>query len=352
MLAEEDAFGRVVSGFLSWPVLFLMGIVAGIALGIASGLPPVTGGSMAREVQNPSLELIDGTDQSALASLALSPEEGPAVNPSSFELQSVNVSLLPLINPPLPVALPAESRDSQGTRDDGRPRIAVVIDDVGLSDIAFEKINALPAPVTVSFLPYALDAQDMLDDLAPGHEPMLHLPMEPVSRPEVAGPDMLHTEHSPGELRRLLAKNLRKLSGYVGVNNHTGSRFTADAARMRVVLEELDRRGLYFLDSVTTKDRVAADLARQTRWRVIERDVFLDSEWPEISSKTVAARLADAEQIARTHGVAVVIGHPYDETLDELDAWLADAEARGINLVTVSDLMPARIKPKVLAGLR
>ena len=150
-------------------------------------------------------------------------------------------------------------------------------------------------------------------------------------------------------LSAALAGNLEKLRGYEGVNNHTGSLFTADPEAMRVVLEALDRRGLYFLDSLTTPRPVAKDLAEEAGWRVIERDVFLDTD-RKAGAPYVKKQLAQAEKIAKIHGAAVVIGHPYEATLGMLGPWLVTAQARGFEIVGVSDLLPPA--PVVTAGLR
>ncbi|MEM9423050.1 MAG: divergent polysaccharide deacetylase family protein, partial [Pseudomonadota bacterium] len=142
--------------------------------------------------------------------------------------------------------------------------------------------------------------------------------------------------------------------GYKGVNNHTGSRFTADKASMRVVLEELDRRGYFFLDSLTTGRPVAAKLAKQDDWRVIERDIFLDADYPNVSAASVKAQLSALERVAKRDGHAIAIGHPYDATLETLGPWLLTAPARGFDLVVISALAPERPAPGplVLASLR
>lgn len=236
-------------------------------------------------------------------------------------------------------------------RDRPRPKIAIVIDDLGLSQSAFDRVNVLPVPLTLSFLPYGEEAQGMVDRVAPNHEIMLHLPMEPLEKVTLAGPDYLRADQSPKQIKSDLRLNLSKLSGYVGVNNHTGSAFTSDADAMHLVLDELDMRGLFFLDSLTTLSPVAAELAVTEGWRVLERDVFLDADEPAVTAGTVKARLQELEHIASVTGEAIGIGHPYPVTLDVLGPWLVTAEARGFDIVPVSRLLPDRL-PRSLAQLR
>lgn len=279
-----------------WPCLFALGLLAGATFGLITGLPAL------------SVEAADWPRFGALRS-----DVARVVQPAEA-----------------PVAPPTIS---------ARPRIAIVIDDMGLNGAAFERINALPQPITMSFLAYARGAQSMIDALAPQHEAMLHLPMEPLERLDDAGPDMLRVDEPPGRIRAALRRNLTALRGYDGVNNHTGSRFTADTRSMRIVLQELDARGIYFLDSVTTARPVAARLGAQNAYRVIERDVFLDTDYATLTPEIVQGQLALAEAIAQRDGMAIAIGHPYRVTMGAVETWLSDIEARGFEIVTVGDLV-------------
>ena len=244
----------------------------------------------------------------------------------------------------------AARRLGRGPRMGGpRPRIAIVIDDLGLDRRAFDRVNALPGPLTLAFLPYGANAQGMLDATRPVHEAILHLPTEPLARVEDAGPDMLRVG-APAEVLAALDANFAKLSGYAGVNNHTGSRFTGDAEAMRTLLTALDARGLYFLDSLTTPRPVAKRLAEREGWRVAARDVFLDDDYAG-GEAAVRRQLMEAERIALVTGEAVAIGHPYRATVEALGPWLVTAQARGFELVTVGALAEVR-PPPVLADLR
>ncbi|MBB4659544.1 divergent polysaccharide deacetylase family protein [Parvularcula dongshanensis] len=303
----------MLRGGVRWLLLFVLGLAAGGILGAASGL---------RSAGDAAVPVIPKALREGATRFA-----PPAKAEPRRSLRDVRFA------PPLARA--------------GRPRIAVVIDDLGLSHNAFARVNALPGPLTLAFLPYGPDAQEMLDSVRPGHEVILHLPTEPVSKTEDAGPDMLRPG-DPASIEATLALNLAKLSGFKGVNNHTGSRFTADTDAMSTLLAALNRRGLYFLDSVTTGHPVAHRLAQGKGYRVIERDVFLDSNY-DAGATGVKAQLAALEDIAIRDGQAVAIGHPYAATLEALGPWLVTAQARGFELVTAGDLAGERI---VSASLR
>ncbi len=149
----------------------------------------------------------------------------------------------------------------------------------------------LEGPLTVSLMTYA----DGLTDLVvrahkAGHEVMGHLPMEPVDPNEDPGPGALLTTMNGAAISRHLADYLDSWRGYVGINNHMGSKFTADAARMTLVMKELKARGLMWLDSKTTVDSAGSAAAAVVGVPYVERDVFLDN---------VDSVVAILEQLAR-----------------------------------------------------
>ncbi len=217
---------------------------------------------------------------------------------------------------------------------DDRPVVAVVIDDMGIDRRRTARAIALAGPLTLSFLTYAADlpAQTAAARGA-GHELLVHVAMEPGNAALDPGPNVLLTAHDADELRRRLRWGLERFAAYVGVNNHMGSKFTADAEAMAVVMEELGRRGLLFLDSRTTAATVGATLAAEKGVPFAERNIFLDNV---NAVDAVNARLAELERLARRQGFAVAIGHPRDATLEALAAWLPGLEAKGLVLVPLS----------------
>jgi polysaccharide deacetylase 2 family uncharacterized protein YibQ len=138
---------------------------------------------------------------------------------------------------------------------------------------------------------------------------------------------------------RRLRWDLMRFDGYVGINNHMGSKFTSDAHSMAPVIQELKSRGLLFVDSRTAPSTTGAHLARDLGVPFATRDVFLDND---MSASGVEARLAETEVIARRRGSVVAIGHPHDATLAALAAWIAAAPRKGLVLVPVSAIVRER----------
>jgi polysaccharide deacetylase 2 family uncharacterized protein YibQ len=223
---------------------------------------------------------------------------------------------------------------------DGRPMIAVIIDDIGVNRRNSRRAIALPKPLTLAFLSYA----DRLDELvatarAAGHELLVHIPMEPDSTDVDPGANVLRLDLPPSELLQRLSWALDRFDGYVGINNHMGSKFTASPVAMAHVMLALKARGLLFVDSMTAPGSVGGRMARHVGVPYAERDVFLDNE---TDPGSIRRQLAKLEALARKRGYAVAIGHPYDSTLEVLGEWLGQVEARGFALVPVSAVVRHR----------
>ncbi|KYO51896.1 divergent polysaccharide deacetylase family protein [Tistrella mobilis] len=216
------------------------------------------------------------------------------------------------------------------------PRIAIVIDDMGVNKPQTAAAIGLPSPITFAFLPYAQDvAGQAAKARAAGHELIVHMPMQPQG-PADPGPGALNPAVPVAENVKRLKHNLEAFGAYVGINNHMGSRATEDTPLMAAVMAELKARGLMFLDSRTTAKSVGSKAAISAGIPNVQRDVFLDHE---IDERKIAAQLDRLEAIARRHGAAIAIGHPHPETLKVLNRWLPAAQARGIVFVPLTALV-------------
>jgi len=216
----------------------------------------------------------------------------------------------------------------------GKPRIILVIDDLGIDKKRAARAIGLPGPLTLSFISYATELQEQTAKArAAGHELMLHLSMEPTSKTVDPGPNFLMTGLSQKELLIRLRWGMGRFDSYVGINNHMGSRFTEDPMAMTIVLKEIKRRGLVFLDSRTSPRSVGGKLARRLGVDYAERNIFLDHV-DDIAE--IRARLRETERLARQRGYAIAIGHPREATLNALEPWLQTLEKKGFQLTPLS----------------
>jgi uncharacterized protein len=269
-----------------------------------------------------------------------SAEPGAADGPGSGDVVApLSVAAAVLPHRPAEHPTPTWLRNAVPSTNDGRPSIAVVIDDMGFNRRAAAVLNRLPGPLTLAFLPYAtkLDEQARAAQAA-GHELLVHVPMEPRGQ-ESPGPNALTSQLVPAELVSRLRTQLRSFRGFVGINNHMGSLLTTDPGRMAILMAELRRHGLLFLDSRTTPQSVAAREAARIGVPHALRDVFIDHD---LDRASVLRELERAARIARDQGHAVAIGHPHDVTIAALEAWLPTLEARDIALVPISAIVARR----------
>ncbi|MBV8594215.1 MAG: divergent polysaccharide deacetylase family protein [Caulobacteraceae bacterium] len=222
---------------------------------------------------------------------------------------------------------------------DARPRVAIIIVDLGLSSAATQTaIQNLPAAVNLGFSPYADNLPTWVNlARAAGHEALLGLPMEPANFPtRDPGPQTLLTSLSPRENIDRLDWVLGRAQAYVGVTNYMGSRFTTSAQALRPVLTTLRDRGLMFVDARTTPRSEAARLATEISLPRAINDRMIDEQ---ASRAAIDAMLADIERVAKQTGNAVAIGQPYPVTFERLAAWLPTLEGKGIALAPITAMV-------------
>ena len=228
------------------------------------------------------------------------------------------------------------------------PMIAIVIDDAGVVQPRTRHASELPAPITIAFIPYSNNLENQTRYArSRGHELLLHIPMEPGVAGADPGHNALLTSLSQDEIMRRFRWALDRFDGYVGVNNHMGSKFMARSDLVRPVLEETNARGLLFLDSRTDHRTVGTGLARDMGMPHATRNVFLDND---LDAAKIRAQLAELERVARRRGQAIAIGHPHDVTVDVLAEWIPEARRKGFVLVPVSTIVKKEYGPRLASA--
>lgn len=229
------------------------------------------------------------------------------------------------------------SRKTERERQFHLPRIVIIVDDLGYDLNTAQRILALDLPLTLSILPYAPETGAVVKEgHKRGSELMLHLPMEPENFPSLnPGPGALLVDMGDEEILHVLASDLEQVPGARGVNNHMGSYFTEKRNKMAVVLGELKRRHLYFIDSRTTTKTVAYTLAKEMGVPTANRNVFLDDI---LSSRAIGFQMRRLMGIAKASGGAIGICHPHPKTIEMLKAY-APRLKKEFQVVYASDLV-------------
>ena len=219
-----------------------------------------------------------------------------------------------------------------------RPRIAIVIDDLGAENEISNELLQWDFPLTFSILPFTPYSKTLaLEAHRRGKEVILHLPMEPLGYPKVKpGEGVLLYEMGEEKLLRQLSKDIEAVPYIKGVSNHMGSRLMENPEKIRVILADLKKRGLFFLDSRTTPQTVGLQAAKPLGLRAMERTLFIDHSMEEKDIKEMLDRLV---QHSLSTGMAIGIGHPHLPTIRSLKEMIPRMKEKGIDIVPLSTLM-------------
>ncbi|MCE5975606.1 divergent polysaccharide deacetylase family protein [Pseudomonas sp. JR33AA] len=213
--------------------------------------------------------------------------------------------------------------------------MSIIIDDLGQSTERDNRTLALPGPVTMAIMPDTPHASDFARQAhKAGKTVILHMPMDPAT-----GPYAWHPGTAIEELARRLDAALAKVPYAAGLNNHMGSRMTAQREPMTWLMGELQRRHLFFVDSRTSAATVAAAEAQAQGLAHVSRDVFLDDVR---TTEAITRQLQQGIALASKQGSAVLIGHPYPQTLEVLERELPGLKSQGITLVELAQMIAER----------
>ncbi len=225
------------------------------------------------------------------------------------------------------------------------PQVAIIIDDIGYQKVDPDIIR-LPYPLTVAVMPFTPNGVEMTA-LASQHgkEIMLHMPMEAVAQNHLLGKGALRRPMNKQQVQQALHKALDSVPQAIGINNHMGSLYTSLPEQMDWVVEVVAARRLYFIDSKTTGKSVVPAITQKHGVKSRSRDVFLDNDK---SYKALDRQFNQLIHLAKQHGHAVAIGHPYPETYRYLKKNLPRLAQQGIKVVPASALLDLPAAPAQL----
>ncbi len=224
---------------------------------------------------------------------------------------------------------------AQASPEPQAPRIAIVIDDLGYRKDRARQLAQMPYPITMAVIPGSPhDHYAAQISVEHGQELILHVPMETLG--ENRWEQGLTTQMDYLQFMQSARNLFDQFPHIEGINNHGGSRLTADKLRMEWLMPELAWRELYFLDSRTTRLSAAAHAAQKFRVPHASRDVFLDNTQTEAA---IAKQFDRLRKIALQHGEAIAIGHPHPETLAQLEKQLPALIDEGFELAFCSRLL-------------
>ena len=216
-------------------------------------------------------------------------------------------------------------------------KIAIVLDDFGYNINNLKELFEINSPLTLSVLPNLPYSKRIAREIGKRNfELILHLPLEPHNKTENLEKGTIMVNMPPKEVDYLLAKAIESVPGLKGVSNHMGSKATEDRVLMREILNELQKRNLYFLDNLVTDKSVCGEVASEIGLPIAIRSVFLDNESDE---NYIRKQLLQTARLASKSGWAIGVGHDRPHTIKVLKDALPQLEREGFRFVYVSELI-------------
>jgi len=218
-----------------------------------------------------------------------------------------------------------------------KPRIALIIDDIGASLTHAKRFLELNIPISFAVLPHLAKSEESACLIhQEGHEIMLHQPMEPRDPGLSPGPGALYVGDEAKRISHIVEENISSIPFATGMNNHMGSRFTACPKEMLETLQVAKSKGLFFVDSLTAGDSKGFKTAKTLHMPSTSRDVFLDNR---VELDAIVHQLHHLNEIALRHGQAVGIGHPFIETARAIGLFLKGLKDAEFPFVHMSALL-------------
>jgi len=217
------------------------------------------------------------------------------------------------------------------------PKVAFIIDDLGYETGVAKKIMELEFPVALSILPFLRYSEFIAEEGKKNNqEIMLHLPMESNNSSTNPGPGAIKFYMSEEEIRQAVRDCILDFPYIIGANNHMGSKITEDRKIMEIILEEIKEYNLFFIDSLTTKDSIAYEVAQEMKIKSAARSVFLDNE---NDMEYIKGQMLEVQETVLKEGVVIAIGHSRINTFYVLKRMVPELIKAGIEIVPVSELV-------------
>lgn len=217
------------------------------------------------------------------------------------------------------------------------PKVAFIIDDLGYETEVAKKMMELEFPIALSILPFLQYSEFIAEEgKKKNQEIMLHIPMEPNNSDADPGPGAIKSYMSEEEIRQAVRGSIFNFPYVVGVNNHMGSKITEDRKIMKIILEEIKRYDLFFIDSVTTRNSIAYEVAQEMEIKSAVRSVFLDNE---NGIEYIKGQMLEIQETALREGEVIAIGHGRINTFYVLKLITPELIKAGIEIVPVSELV-------------
>jgi len=216
--------------------------------------------------------------------------------------------------------------------------IGIVIDDFGYrNDEISDGFLELDARLTYAIIPghrYSTSFGEKA--VESGYEVIVHMPMENTGKTYGEEEFVLMTTMDNETIERRLNNALKEIPTAIGMNNHQGSKASADQNVMSNIAKVMKERGLFFLDSRTTIETIGETTMEIFGVPTARRNIFLDNEDDE---EKIEKQLMKLVKRSEEVGSAIGIGHVKPKTLNVLSDQIPKLKKKGYKFEFVSKML-------------
>lgn len=221
----------------------------------------------------------------------------------------------------------------------GLPKIAIIIDGLGLSQTTTqEALSLLPPDVTLAFAPYGNSLQRWTRRArSQGHELLIQVPMEPFDYPNNdPGPHTLLTTNDTAKNLSNLKWVLGRFDSYVGIMNYMGARFSSDELVGTDLMRQLASNGLIYVENGASGRSRLNSIAQSLNVPNLRADLIVDIRG---RSEDIQTRLIQLESLAQERGYALGVATAFPVSVRTISEWTQSLRQRGFALVPVTTLL-------------
>jgi len=310
---------RNIAWFLAFIALTLIAIIIGYYFGYTDAQHKRVSSEKAEKKVLPKKSKEENSFHKKLQNVLK--KESKTYNLASHEIENESLAHPPKISKAVPKSKNLISK----------PKLAIIIDDVQTArDV--RAIKSLNLPLTMSFLPPRPGRPNSAKLAAKESFYMVHLPLEAMHF-NANEPNTLRTTDTQSEIDKRVTFIKKEFPRVHYINNHTGSKFTADKAAMERLIRALNANDIYFIDSRTIGSTKVPLVEKEFGLRYVARDVFLDHH---MDKAYVLGQIKEAVRVAKARGHAIAIGHPHKNTLEAI--YESKALFKDVDLVLVKDI--------------
>ena len=213
--------------------------------------------------------------------------------------------------------------------------VVIIVDDFGYrDDKTVQGFLDLPYPICFSIIPGLKYSQVVARKaIERGFEVMIHLPMEALHSKVERNGYTVRVDMSEKQIRQVVNRACSQLPAAKGLNNHMGSKVSIDRLTLTRLLKALREKGLYFVDSMTSRRSLGVPVARSLGVPAVRMNTYLDNPKSSLGAKE---KLAIVIRKAAERGYAIAIAHARSETLKILQVEMPRWAEQGIHFISMS----------------